>query len=125
MNPKTMAYWATTGLLSFALFGAGAAKLMAAPQLAENLTRIGLPTYFMQILGPWEVLAPVALLAPKFPLVKEWAYAGAFFAMTGAAAAHVLAGDAIAEAVPSAVLAALTVASYLLRPASRRLPLGA
>ena len=125
MNPKMIAYWVTTGLLSFALFGAGAAKLMAAPQLVENLTRIGLPTYFMQILGPWEVLAPVALLAPKFPLVKEWAYAGAFFAMSGAFAAHVLAGDAIAEAVPSAGLAALTVASYLLRPASRRLPLGA
>lgn len=121
MNPKSVAYWISTGLLSFALFGAGASKLAGAEPLVQNFERLGLPTYLMMILGPWEVLAAIAFLAPRFPLVKEWAYAGAFFAMTGAFATHLFAHDAFGEAAPSLVLAGLTVVSYLLRPDSRRL----
>jgi len=121
MNPRMAGYWATTGLLAAVLFGSGAGALTQQESLVEAMVHLGFPIYVMRILGTWYVSAAVALVVPGLPLVKEWAYAGVVFAMTGAFASHVFAGDAIAESVPSVVLISLAVASYLLRPASRRL----
>jgi len=118
---KTAAFWGTTGLLSFALFGSGFAKVTGAEQIVQNMTDMGYPAFFLPILGVWYLAAAAAILAPALPRVKEWAYAGVFFAMSGAVVSHLAVGHGFGEAIPGLGIAGLAVASYLLRPASRRL----
>jgi DoxX-like family len=84
------------------------------------MTHLGYPIYFLFIIGAWKLPCALALVAPRFPRLKEWAYAGAFFNYTGAAASHLLAGDGADKWVGPLVLAAFTLASWALRPASRR-----
>ncbi len=117
MNGKTLGYWATTGLLSLALFGSAAGKLSGAEPLVQSMEHLGYPTYLMNILGVWYLGAAIALLAPGLARVKEWAYAGIVFAMSGAFASHLFVGDGLAMSAPTLVLAALAVASYLLKDA--------
>jgi DoxX-like protein len=66
-------------------------------------------------------LGVVALLIPKFPLLKEWAYAGFFFIMTGAIFSHIAIGDTATEILPSLLLLLLTVTSWYFRPANRKI----
>jgi len=121
MTAKTIAYWATTGLLSLALFGSGLGKLTQQEPLVQSMEHLGFPLYLMTILGVWYVGAAIALMAPGLARVKEWAYAGIVFAMTGAFASHLFAGDGVAMAAPTLVLTALAIGSYWLRPATRQL----
>ena len=82
---------------------------------------LGYPIYFLTILGVWKLLGVIAILVPKFPLVKEWAYAGFFFSMTGAIFSHIGAGSAGSEYFGPSLLIVLTVLSWYFRPADRRL----
>ena len=116
---KGWGYWGTTGLLSLALLGSGLANLTQAEEVVRSIEGLGFPPYLTWILGTWKLLAVVALLAPGMARVKEWAYAGIGFAMTGAAVSHLAAGDPVFAAAPSLVLLSLAVASYLLRPPGR------
>jgi hypothetical protein len=78
----------------------------------------------LTIIGLWKVLGSIALIVPRFPRLKEWAYAGIFFNMTGAAASHALSGDYGVYAfhvVATLAIALLAVASWALRPPSRRM----
>ena len=84
------------------------------------ITQLGYPVYILTILGIWKALGVVVLLIPKFPLVKEWAYAGMFFLMTGAAFSHIAAGS-VNEIYPSLLLLALTGISWYFRPADRKI----
>jgi hypothetical protein len=93
-----------------------------APPGVYGITHLGYPIYFLTILGVWKLLGVVAVLIPKFPLLKEWAYAGFFFAMTGAAFSHVAVSDPMGELVPSLFLLVLTVVSWSFRPADRKIP---
>jgi len=81
----------------------------------------GLPGILCCHSGVLESARGVALLAPRFPRLKEWAYAGAFFDLTGAAASHVVCGSATWRVVMTVVLAALALISWALRPPSRTL----
>lgn len=117
---RTALYWTATALAAFALGGSGFANVTAQPPVVEALTGLGYPLYFPTILGSWKIAGALALLVPGAPLLKEWAYAGATFAMTGAFASHMLHGDAFGESVASLVILALVAASYALRPATRR-----
>ena len=118
---KPVAYWITTVLVAFAMFSGGIGELTRQPGNLEVVTILGYPTYFLTIIGLWKVAGAIALLVPRFPLLKEWAYAGIFFNMTGAAVSHVVAGDAAWHAFYTGFLAILTVASWALRPQSRTL----
>jgi hypothetical protein len=121
MDKRGMGYWATTGLFALAMTGSGAGDVVqAAPMVEAVHDQMGYPTYFLIILGVWKLLGVGALLAPGLALVKEWAYAGFVFALTGAAASHVAIGD-IPGAAPALVLTGITAASWWLRPADRRL----
>jgi len=120
MDKKTIGYWATTGLLSFAMLGSAGGKLTQAEPLVESMEHLGYPLYLMTILGVWYLGAAVALMIPGMGRLKEWAYAGIVFAMTGAFASHLAAGDAVADSAPTLVLLAVAVTSYVLRPESRR-----
>src|SRR5262249_54050811 len=118
---KTIGYWTTTALLVLGVVSGGAAELARSPGTIEGIVRLGYPAYLATILGIWKVLGTVALLAPRFPLLKEWAYAGIFFNMTGAAISHAVCGDAAWHVLVTLGFAALAVASWALRPPSRTL----
>jgi DoxX-like family len=85
------------------------------------MNTLGYPTYFLTIIGVWKLLGVIAVLVPKFPLVKEWAYAGFFFTMTGAILSHFAVGDAAVEYFGSTLLLILTIFSWYFRPAERKL----
>jgi hypothetical protein len=114
-------YWVTTALVAAAMGMGGVMDLVRPPELVEGMARLGYPDYFVLILGAWKVGAAVALLAPKLPLLKEWAYAGVIFDLTGASASHAFVGDPAGDVITPLVIAGLAVASWWLRPASRRL----
>jgi len=118
---KSITYWMTTGLVVFAMFSGGIAELAHRPETIDGMKQLGYPVYFVMILGFWKLLGSLALVMPGVPRVKEWAYAGIFFNMTGAAVSHVVCHDAAWHVGVTLGLAALTVASWALRPASRTL----
>jgi uncharacterized membrane protein YphA (DoxX/SURF4 family) len=121
MSARAIGYWVTTGLLVFAVLSGGLAELARVPGNVEGILALGYPPYFITIIGFWKVLGSIALLVPRFPRLKEWAYAGIFFNMTGAAASHVVVGDESWHAIVTSFLALLTLASWALRPPSRTL----
>lgn len=117
--PDNLPYWVTTGLVALGLIGGGLGDVTGGmdPQMAA----LGYPVYFARILGSWKLAGAVALLAPGYGRVKEWAYAGLVFTFSGAALSHLASGDGIAEVAPPLVFLALAIASYKLRPADRRI----
>jgi uncharacterized membrane protein YphA (DoxX/SURF4 family) len=121
MKAQTVGYWICTALIALAFLSGGAGELLRAPQVVEGMTHLGYPVYFVVILGIWKLLGGVAILLPGFPLLKEWAYAGMIFDLTGASASHVASGDDVRHILVPLVLAALVVASWALRPEGRRL----
>ena len=118
---KSYTYWAVTGLLTFILAFSGIGALTRQDFLIESMQHIGFPLYVMPILGTAYVLAAIAIILPGLPRLKEWAYAGVVFAMTAAFVSHVSIGDVFADMAPPLVILALNVASYILRPKSRRI----
>ena len=121
MKTKVIGYWAATTIIAFVLLAGGVAQLAHRPENVEGMAHLGYPLYFSTILGFWKVLGAIALLAPCFPRLKEWAYAGAFFELTGAVASHVVCGDSVSRFIWPALFAVLAVASWALRPQSRTL----
>jgi uncharacterized membrane protein YphA (DoxX/SURF4 family) len=97
------------------------AKGALAPPGVYGITHLGYPVYFLTILGVWKILGVVAVLIPKFALLKEWAYAGFFFAMSGAIFSHIAVADSMNEIFPSLLLIILTVVSWYFRPADRKI----
>lgn len=114
-------YWIATLWLALGMLSTGGVQLFKVKTEVDAITHLGYPVYFLTILGIWKFLGVVAVLIPKFPLVKEWAYAGFFFAMSGAICSHIALGDPLNEIFPSLLLLTLTVVSWYFRPAERRL----
>ena len=122
MNVKQIAYWTTTGFLAFALTGGAAGELTQQWGTLETVTILGYPAYILSIIGFWKLAGTVALLVPGFPRLKEWAYAGIFFNMTGAFVSHAAVGDFGAygyHLLTTGGFVLLVVASWALRPRSR------
>jgi uncharacterized membrane protein YphA (DoxX/SURF4 family) len=117
-----IAYWVTTALVVFELTMGGALDILRVPQVRGLIERLGYPAYFLLILGTWKLLGAVALVIPKFPRLKEWAYAGVLFDLTGAVASLFASGliNVGAMAYPI-IMIGVAVASWALRPPSRRL----
>jgi uncharacterized membrane protein YphA (DoxX/SURF4 family) len=120
-----IAYWVTTALVVFELVLGGVWDVLQVPQVRSLIERLGYPPYFLIILGTWKLLGAVVLVIPRFPRLKEWAYAGVLFDLTGAVASLSMSGltDAGTLAYPI-VMAGIAVASWALRPQSRRLVSG-
>jgi uncharacterized membrane protein YphA (DoxX/SURF4 family) len=117
-----IAYWVTTALVVFELFLGGVWDVLRVPQVRGLIERLGYPSYFLVILGIWKLLGAVALVIPRFPRLKEWAYAGVIFDLTGAVASLLASGliDVGTLTYPI-VMTGVAVASWALRPPSRRL----
>lgn len=116
-------YWIATLWLALGMVSTGIGQLfnLKGQGGADMITHLGYPLYVLTILGVWKMLGVVAVLVPKFPLVKEWAYAGFFFIMTGAIYSHIATGDPIVEIFPGLLLLVLTVLSWYFRPADRKI----
>jgi len=117
---RPVGYWLATAAVAGELALGGIWDIARLPFVADLVTGLGYPSYFLVLLGTWKVLGAFALLIPGRALLKEWAYAGAFFTYTGAIASHLTTGYAVGEVGLLAVLTILTVLSWALRPASRR-----
>ena len=122
MERRTIAYWGTTGIFCLVLSFSGVAHLFRFEMMVESMASLGYPPQLSSIIGFAKLLGVAALLAPGRPLLKEWAYAGFAFNLLGATASHVFVADPMSETIRPAIFLLLGAASYLLRPASRRLP---
>jgi uncharacterized membrane protein YphA (DoxX/SURF4 family) len=114
-------YWVTTILAAAAFVVPGLGNLARAPHIAQDMAHLGYPPYFLTVLGTWKVLGAIAVLAPRFPRLKEWAYAGMLFDLTGAAASRAVMGDGATMVIVPLVIAGVVLTSWSLRPAGRRL----
>lgn len=113
-------YWIATAWLALGMASTGIVQLLKMKDEADLMARLGYPLYFLTILGIWKILGVIAVLAPKFPLLKEWAYAGFFFAMSGAVFSHLASGSAAKDYFGPILLIILTIVSWYFRPADRK-----
>lgn len=118
---KKIIYWVVTVFLSIGMLAGGIQQMLQIGGYNEIITKLHYPLYVLSILGVWKILGVIAILIPKFPLLKEWAYAGFFFAMSGAAISHFAVGQSFTEAIPALVLLAVTVLSWYFRPSDRKI----
>ena len=118
---KTTLYWIATALLTAVLLLCGAMDLLRAPPVMQAFSALGYPAYVASILGVWKLLGVAAIATPGLPRLKEWAYAGIAFDLSGAALSHALSGDVAANVAVPLVLLGLAALSWALRPATRRL----
>src|SRR6266480_823194 len=121
-------YWISTIWLALGMLSTGTVQLLrmkaegaVSPPGVYGITHLGYPIYFLTILGVWKILGVIAVLIPKFALIKEWAYAGFFFAMSGAIFSHIAVGDSMSEIFSSLLLLILTVVSWYFRPENRKI----
>jgi DoxX-like family len=113
-------YWVSTVWLALGMVSTGVIQLIQKTEEVDKMTKLGYPLYFLTIIGVWKMLGVIAIFAPKFVLVKEWAYAGFFFAMSGAIASHLATGNDAKELFGPTLLLILTVLSWYYRPADRK-----
>lgn len=116
---RTIGYRTTTAVIAFVLLTGGIADLLRREETSEGVLGLGFPAYFLTLLGAWKILGTVALLAPRRPRLKEWAYAGAFFNFAGAFTSHVISGSAATHLLWTGLFTLCTLMSWALRPESR------
>jgi hypothetical protein len=116
-------YWISTLWLALGMVATGIAqlfKIQTGPSGVDSITHLGYPVYFLTILAVWKISGAIAVLIPKLPILKEWAYAGFLFAMSGAVFSHIASGDPMKEIVPSLLLLTRTAISWYFRPVDRK-----
>jgi len=114
-------YWIATLWMALGMLSTGIVQIIKLKEEVAKMTVLGYPLYFLTIIGVWKVLAVIAVLVPKFPLLKEWAYAGCFFVMSGAVLSHFAIGDDAKDFFGPILLLVLTIVSWYFRPADRKL----
>ncbi len=118
---KLLWYWIITALLSICIFSGGLAQAVQVKGVVQGFKPLGYPNYFISLIGVWKVLGVIAILIPNFKLLKEWAYAGIFFVMSGAVISHIASGDVSVKIIAPFLLAVFTVLSWYLRPGNRKI----
>lgn len=113
-------YWIATLWLALGMTSTGIVQLIQMEDEVKNFSNLGFPLYLMSIIGVWKILGVIAILIPKYPLLKEWAYAGFFFAMSGAAISHIVVGDKAITLFGPLLLLLLTLLSWYFRPNERK-----
>jgi len=114
-------YWVATLWLSLGMTSTGIVQIMHVKEEVDMFAQLGYGTNFLTLLGVWKILGVIAVLAPGLTLIKEWAYAGFFFAMTGAMYSHIAVGNSVNDVWPPMLLLVLTIISWYFRPPQRRL----
>jgi uncharacterized membrane protein YphA (DoxX/SURF4 family) len=116
-------YWIVTIWLALGMVSTAIVQLLNEESEVASIKELGYPIYFLTLLGVWKILGVIAVLIPKFTLLKEWAYAGFFFAMSGAIFSHIASGDAAIKCFGPTLLLVLTLLSWYFRPANRKVNL--
>ena len=126
-NITRIFYWTTTTLIALeTLVGGfvnvthGRTALVSGPFATEVLASLGYPAYVLWIIGIWKILGAITVVVPGFVRLKEWAYAGIVFELSGAAASLAACGRSL-DLIAPLFLLGLALASWALRPASRTL----
>jgi uncharacterized membrane protein YphA (DoxX/SURF4 family) len=115
-------YWIATALLCFGMLASGLAQIFHSKDMIDLITPLGYPAYLLYIIGSWKILGVIAILVPGFKLLKEWAYAGFFFVMTGALISHLAIGDFAVKALLGPLMQTVfIILSWYFRPASRKI----
>jgi hypothetical protein len=114
-------YWIATLWLALGMTVTGVVQLLKMKEEVAMMNHLGYPLYFLTILGIWKILGVIAVLIPKFTLLKEWAYAGFFFAMSGAIFSHLACGDPSIALFGPILLLILTIVSWYFRPLERKI----
>lgn len=118
---KKFIYWIVTIFLAIGMTAGGIQQMLQKGGYNEIVTKLGYPLYLLSIIGTWKLLGVITILVPGFLLLKEWAYAGFFFVMTGATISHLVVGHPFVEAMPSIVLLVAIVLSWYFRPVERKI----
>lgn len=116
-----MIYWIATIWLALGMLSTGIVQLLKLKEEVDMMTNLGYPLYLLTLLGLWKVLGVITVLIPKFPLLKEWAYTGFFFAMSGAVFSHLANGDHAKDLFGPVLLLILTFVSWYFRPEDRKI----
>lgn len=114
-------YWIATIWLSLGMLSTGLVQILQLKEESKFMLDLGYPTYFMILLGVWKIPGVIVLLLPKLPLLKEWAYAGFFFTLSGAIVSHMASGDPVSDMFPALLLLILTILSWYFRPVDRKI----
>lgn len=114
-------YWIATAWLALGMLSTGIVQLLKLKEETAMMTALGYPLYVLTLLGAWKILGVIAILIPGYPLLKEWAYAGFFFAMSGAVFSHLAIGDDAKTLFGPLLLIVLTIVSWYFRPADRKI----
>ena len=127
MKPKTMLYWATTSLIALETFLGGVVDLthgrtgvVSGPFVTQVVASLGYPVYILAIIGVFKIPGAATIVVPGFLRLKEWAYAGIVFELSGAVASHAVCGK-WGDLIAPLSLLCLAIASWALRPAGRTL----
>lgn len=115
---RIIAYWVITAFASIVILNGGINNALLRPPYITGLRNMGYPDFFAVVIGIWKVLGVIALLVPGFVLLKEWAYAGFFFLLSGAIISHTVIGD---MPIFQVIMLILIVLSWYLRPSYRRI----
>ncbi|TDO71208.1 DoxX-like protein [Flavobacterium chryseum] len=113
-------YWVATLWLALGMLSTGIVQVIKMKEEVDMMAHLGYPAYFLTIIGVWKILGVMAILIPKFPLLKEWTYAGFFFAMSGAIFSHLACDDSAKEFFGPTLLLVLVVVFWYFRPAERK-----
>ncbi|BAP31722.1 uncharacterized protein CHSO_2685 [Chryseobacterium sp. StRB126] len=114
-------YWIFTLWMALGMVSTAIVQLMKNKDELANFTNLGYPAYLMTIIGVWKLLGVIAILIPKRLLLKEWAYAGFFFVMSGAVISHLIVGDPAGRTFPAVLLFVLVIISWYFRPSNRKI----
>lgn len=121
MNKRNkIIYWIATVWLSLGMMSTGIVQLINMKEEVQYMLDMGYPAYFLTIIGAWKMLGVIALLVPRYPLLKEWAYAGFFFIASGALLSHIAVSSPAVELIGPSLLLVLTIVSWYFRPADRK-----
>lgn len=118
---NTIIYWVATAWLSLGMLSTGIVQLIHMKEEVARMQQLGYPSYLLTLLGLWKILGVAVVLMPRWPLLKEWAYAGFVFTMTGAIFSHLANHDDMSTLFGPTLLLVLSGVSWYFRPASRRL----
>jgi uncharacterized membrane protein YphA (DoxX/SURF4 family) len=119
MHSRSIGYWACTIIVAFIFISSGVFYVLGVPDVIEGVIHLGYPRYFVTLLGAWKVLGGIVIVLPRFGRLKEWAYAGIIFDLTGAAVSSTAIGNAWWHVAAPLSVAVVAMASWLLRPSDR------
>jgi len=113
MKKTKIIYWILTGLFAFLMLGSAIPDILSVPVAVAGFKQMGYPLYLLPFLGIAKLLGVVALFIPGYPRLREWAYAGLMFDLTGATYSIISSGAPASAWVPMIIPILLAIGSYV------------